>query len=951
MAKQTPIQIRREQPAFKSMDFAFLKQQGMDLAQQLSGAIWTDYNSHDPGLTIMEQLCFAITDLSYRTDFKIQDLLNAKTSRRERKALNNTFFDASEVLPNTPISLEDYRILLIDRIEEVKNAWVLPVRDNLQGIQGLYRVLLQIDEDAVKNTVRVNRIRQEVQTLFAQHRNLCEDLESVQELGTEGIEVFADVEIAADAIGEEVLATMLFRLEEHLNPTIRFYTVEELQAEGLGIDEIFDGPPPMNGFIRKAELKPMRQEVYVSKLMEILSSVEGVRRITYFRVEKNGIPVEGDVIPIEMNAYPVLNMDTIDTRFESGAQPYPVQFSRGSLRYDTDLNTVNQLLYSLYAQYKKGYQMKKIYDERNFPSVLKASEIPKYHSMQLFFPITYGLHPMGLPNGVRLTRERKGMIKQLRGYLLVFEQIMANYLAQLAHVQEFFSLNKGVDRSYYSQIPDSVPFLSEIIRSKSMEEFKGKLESLVAEFDPFLDRRNRTLDHLLARFGEQFQTDFLIRLGSRNLDKDQGEAMLIDAKIDFLQNYVELSRDRSRGFNYLEGRHTETWNVSGLEKRLSLQVRINPSGNVSLLRALDGALPDLPALEEKVRFIDPSFLSFLSPDFIKSLGEEDENGETKALAREDKGVTYEASYFQFPYADRQVLLNQLMQHGLQAFNYLMVPIEGEEAAGIYYSGDKKLGVYKVAEASDLHQARLAINDFVSYLFEISRMTEGLHLVEHILLRPQAKDRHGFQLVNDQERVLLKSHALGDLADQRHLSEELPNLGAESSNYHLEKQANGKYLVTLRNSYGNILGRLPEDFDDEMTAKAEMEDVVDYINSFRAGGISIFSNVHFFMEQRKQALVDDEFYSFAMSMVLPAWPHRFKNTDFKKIFMSSIMLNIPVHLQAKVLWLNVHDMAEFEQLYFAWLDVRASTQPEQPDLDDAAYELTNWLGAKIREQED
>ncbi|MCI5121750.1 MAG: hypothetical protein D3908_11275, partial [Candidatus Electrothrix sp. AUS4] len=55
--------------------FAGLRRQGLEYAQQLSGEIWTDYNLHDPGVTILEQLCFALTDLLYRTEYAVPDLL------------------------------------------------------------------------------------------------------------------------------------------------------------------------------------------------------------------------------------------------------------------------------------------------------------------------------------------------------------------------------------------------------------------------------------------------------------------------------------------------------------------------------------------------------------------------------------------------------------------------------------------------------------------------------------------------------------------------------------------------------------------------------------------------------------------------------------------------------------------------------------------------------------
>ena len=49
--------------------------EGIELVQALSANNWTDYNLHDPGVTILEQLCFALTELGYRAGFPVKDQL------------------------------------------------------------------------------------------------------------------------------------------------------------------------------------------------------------------------------------------------------------------------------------------------------------------------------------------------------------------------------------------------------------------------------------------------------------------------------------------------------------------------------------------------------------------------------------------------------------------------------------------------------------------------------------------------------------------------------------------------------------------------------------------------------------------------------------------------------------------------------------------------------------
>ncbi len=1095
MAKK-PLQIEKEIPAHRSMDFFFLKEEGMSLIQQLSGKIWTDYNPHDPGVTILEQICYALADLGFRTDFKIQDLLNAR-SRNQRKALNSTFFDASEIMPTNPVSVTDYRKLIIDNVRAVKNAWVEPVFDNLQGIKGLYRILLQID-DNFRSLRDLEKIKAEVFALFNEHRNLCEDIENIEILNVDKITIYADLDISSDIVAEEVLAEILFKLEEHLNPSIHYNTIDEMIEEGYTVDEIFDGPVPVHGIIKSSDLRPMRQEVYISKIVEIISSVIGVRRINYFKVEKDGFPVEGDVIRITDKTYPILDMDTIDERWKK--QSYPIRFQRGHLNYELDLNTANQLLFSLYARYKKGYQIKMLYSEKDYPSVLKHDDIPKYFSIQNTFPGTYGLNKYGLPNNVRATRERLAMIKQLRGYLLFFEQMMANYLAQLSNVGTLFSLDETLKKTYFSQIPEDVPNLDEIINTKDRDSFKSKLDEVMAEYDPYFDRRNRVLDHLLSRFGEQFTTDFLLRVSqyvgiNEESSEKAPEQGLIEAKIEFLKNYVDISRNRSKGFNYLALYHVIhqqelAWadifeelikqfqneeerdvirqqflklrlnytlrehqgdfftmalyykapsdvahiqnkklldgldipeiiaekfkeinakfsekaqkvlanEVAGLEKRICLLLQIVRTGNESLLRIFEnsndfeGIEPwenvlsfESPDLEEGYLDLEAELYRLKILDETKEIGKELKEEESNELnskdllnelkTDEDGGflelpdgkidpfrsdgekndledlLTRDAAYESLDYRSRFVfraeskntLLHDLLSNAVFSHNFIILPLHknGEELFAIYYRGNKSIGCVKVRETTTRLSARKEIGRIIKYLNQINRFTEGLHLVEHILLRPQAQDRHGFRLINDQDRILLESYVLGSFDDQRNICNQIDLIAIRRENYEIRQDADGTFALLLKD-YDQYIARCPESFFTQEGASDKLDDILDYVNSFKNSSIALQNNISYFLEERREVKVDQDFYSLGMSVIMPAWPSRFQNSDFKTLLCNVFCVNAPVHLDINFYWLEHSEMEDFEKCYFSWLEERNSLYPQQPALDDKAMLVVDYL---------
>ncbi|MEJ7679312.1 MAG: hypothetical protein WKG06_15935 [Segetibacter sp.] len=100
-------------------NFAYLREQGLKYLQELSGKLWSDHNLHDPGITILEVLCYALMDLGYRSNFDMKDLVTEK----DGTAVRDSFHTAKNIFTTKPVTINDYRKLLID-IPGVRNAWL-----------------------------------------------------------------------------------------------------------------------------------------------------------------------------------------------------------------------------------------------------------------------------------------------------------------------------------------------------------------------------------------------------------------------------------------------------------------------------------------------------------------------------------------------------------------------------------------------------------------------------------------------------------------------------------------------------------------------------------------------------------------------------------------------------------------------------------------------------------
>ena len=141
-----PKFILPDQYDTKSQRYDELLEEGIDWVQKFSGNLWTDYNFHDPGITFLEQLCFGITDLGYKTNFPINDILFIGQDKFDLEE-KNLFYPPHKILPTSPITTTDFRKLILDKIDAVQNAWIVAEKDNLQNISGLYSVKVQLGDN------------------------------------------------------------------------------------------------------------------------------------------------------------------------------------------------------------------------------------------------------------------------------------------------------------------------------------------------------------------------------------------------------------------------------------------------------------------------------------------------------------------------------------------------------------------------------------------------------------------------------------------------------------------------------------------------------------------------------------------------------------------------------------------------------------------------------------
>lgn len=977
------LTLSRERTLRSSQDYTTLRAAGLAYIQSLSGAIWTDHNLHDPGITVLELLCYALTDLGYRTGFDIRDLLEREDGTVV-PAEESALFPAHEALTTTPLTLLDYRRLLL-KIEGVRNAWLDPMNDPAQPgnyresevpifadcvagalsfdptnalalpnerirLRGLYRVLLELEIDDLLGSMNESRLpytvrggplrgvelvldstqeavdyratfqgvngvdslvqdgdlyraEARVQTdggevtldalvlrvtndrprpnqppvvvtlpdleallassgapdellalywqkqqqrqraidtvccVLDEHRNLCEDFLSVETVQPDHVALCADIELKADADIEAVQARVYHEIEKYFNPPVSYYTLAALQEEGRCADEIFNGPylnvdftcdgaPVFTkpGFLKQEELEAseLRRFLYVSDIINILMDFDeiiAVRNVLLRRVDAQGRPVgsgERWCLEVLPGRQPVLAIGASKILFYKNEIPYRARRTE----FQKTLDHLRAMARK--AAYVAPHQVLEMprgrYRDPQF-----------YVSIQHDLPQTYGVGEAGLSQNV--PAEREAQARQLKGYLTVYDELLAGYLAQLGNVRRLFSLDRTLAQSYFAR------YLNQIAGTRDAfeEEFYPPLPERNILIDPlsharliedeslFQERRHRLLDHLSARFAEQF-TDYVMLMFDLQGDPLKTGEALIEDKIDFLTEVPVVSRERNRGFNYRPEDPARIWdteNVAGLQKRVSRLMGIDD------YRRRDLACAALFDLLFSTRQVGGQFRVE-----VKTAGNVILFKSLETFATREAALAEAQTLFPLLRRESTFVLDDSGGTGL--IRYRLV------GGGVTLENDTDFET----EADAVQNMRAVIDRHDEILeSDAACNQEGLHLIEHLLLRPRS----------DQDRL---------------------------------------FEVCL--------------------------------------------------EPTCDACGDEDPYSFRVQVVLPYWPARFRNLDFRRFFENTLREECPAHIHVRVCWISNGQMALFDRRYRAWLEAKASKTPDEAALRAAADALIALL---------
>ena len=832
--------IKRSNHRESESDFERLREEGVRLAQAASGDRWTDYNLHDPGVTVLEQLCYGLTDIAYRIDFPVADHLSGPDDVIAFGKLG--LHPPSVIFPCRPTTALDYRRVLLDEVQGLDDAQLIrvdqaPGPEAPAGPTGVYRLMLRLAPSVVSG---VDSRVVEARSAYCAHRNLCEDIDpAVTRVREVSCELHGDVELNGPRDGVEVLAEIYDRCARLIAQTPVYRSASELIREGGTLEDTFTGPYTPNGIIDEPSSAEASHRLFVSTLTAAIASIEGVGSVQRLVLKRQDSPYETDSLQLRGMDW-ALRLHV--PRNASEARAGAIRLSRRR----KPLAIAPQEVYDRYEKLQARARAQRTRASRstsqqNTPSsdveVPQADlgyqlpqgtyrDLQRYRSVQEHFPPIYHLGRHALAEHAPVAE--RAQVKQLKAYLLLSEQMIANAAARVQHLRELFTVDSAAQGIWWQGLgDDSVPGIEALYREQKTPAQVAA--TAFAPFDRHIEAKSRALDHLLGLHGETYAQNSL-RQFYGHASPDEIELLLLQNKVAYLRDVVELNRDRAGAFNYAAPAWNADGNCSGLHRKLCVLLGFPPARIRPLTEALRRQRRRIARGPQRAH--EP-----VTPDHIHRSVPAGSRNRVHSHAEMQRhlvrvhwlrGAEIPAAFFRVgAHADRY----HVMRLG-GGFRVLLGPDEDDRW---WYVGDEF--------ATDDEALRAA--DSVRYfLRRLNELSEGLHLVEHILLRP----------------------------------------------------------------FGTGVGHA------------------------RLG-------------------VRPDFYSFQLTVVLPAWTVRTHHPGFRAFAEEAVAINCPAHIVPRVLWLDYTEMAAFESLYEVWLEAKQRWFQEQ-DVTAPSYaaasERLDWASCRLIE---
>jgi hypothetical protein len=520
VSQELTLSKKSSQAAVDPLSYEALRAEGLRLVQAYSGGVWTDYNAHDPGITLLESMCFALTDAVYRTSFDMDTYLCDPTGRIDLGKLGLERSNA--VLRTAEVTLGDLQCSLLSDHPWLAGVWI----EWQEGItrNGGMRIFCQTDAvpraDVPSNPIQV------LTDWLAGRRNWGEGATEVLMLAPQPVQLTGHIDCERSFDPVQVLAQCYAACHSYAcsRPTVRPRIPTDVRALDMPGDRDFST-------LEAIEYAPRRHTLDVLEILKVIRAVPGIKSVSGFSLtEENGQPETSVKLQAgdgsgERYFHLIFPWETAHRspgiRLTCGAQAHTVESSAVQVAYERLLTQDRALISDSFTR-------------TTLPELYATwRALADYTPIHQHLPQHYGLGDFGTSDFAPAMRMAQAA--QLRGYLGMFDQLLANAMAQLTHARDILGVPDVKRPTHYAH---PAPH-GKSLRRRDAFDPQSPAQLALNSYDDADGRRERMLDLLLALQGETLE----VRRFGPNSAPPVGERVRL--KTLFLAELAQLSHCRA----------------------------------------------------------------------------------------------------------------------------------------------------------------------------------------------------------------------------------------------------------------------------------------------------------------------------------------------------------------------------------------------------------------------
>lgn len=697
------------------LGFDALRLHAVTAAQLASGDLWTDYNLHDPGVSLLEALCFALTEDLFAARQPVPQLLGLDAQAGAAAWARFGLHTPPALLPCHPCTDDDWQCWLLQQLPHARHLHMLALRDGRGQATGLWRMTLQGHSDSAGDK---HELRRTALQAYWPQRNLGEDLDGPpQVLRSRWVELEVSLQLEGQRDVCELLAELLQRCDDCISDRLP-----------EGVPPTADASPDLEGPLGRAltpqEALWLNQDpeiLYVSDLARHLRSIDGLAAIDTLQLHlAPDEPKEPlDDVPTPPGSVRRRGRDwALRLRWPDRED----QLRRWRLtREGGPVQVPAQSLLQMLSDRRRLPLRLAPSSISTLPGVLPSADpLPALPTLRRdHHAASAALPPLYRQALLEHARHQPGLHDQWHGYLGLLEQALNQVQVQREQLPHLYALDEDDTRSCWTSLPGNHQLAGlEAMYRQSREQ----LESASWVDEDSISRRHRVLNYQLALHGESLDHTGLQALPCYFTSR-AWPVHLLRLKRQFARRLLRLGRQRGVGADLSQLMVGKPDNTPPLQERVGLMLGFAQTHS----RWLSGSweAQGLPAPKEW-----PAPSADGTHDARHAL-----RAPQAAQALLNPAVRRRSSDWprlrQAMPVLRDALPAPLLRAAVRSEQFLWTP----SAGGQLWLGPDDQGRYWLLAHGDEAGAQDHARALHEAACQLQAAGEGLHLVEHLLLRP------------------------------------------------------------------------------------------------------------------------------------------------------------------------------------------------------------------------